>query len=88
MYFGKAKDVVGDLRSRLLIPICSAQFLNHSRYTALDRGKQRQSNSSRDDQLVKAVRRPYGSIVVEVARFPLVLLDPVSRCPENTRAAS
>lgn len=56
VYFGKAKDVVGDLRSMWLpLSFSSAFHLPRCRHTTFDRSEQREGDTSRDDQFDEAV---------------------------------
>ena len=56
VYFGKAKDVVGDLRSMWLpLSFLSTCHLPRCRHTTFDRSEQREGDTSRDDQLDEAV---------------------------------
>lgn len=51
MYFGKAKDVVGDLRSKKSVNYSSPSIdADFCRCDTLDRSESGESNSSRDDQ--------------------------------------
>ena len=56
VYFGKAKDVVGDLRSMVFLLIFfPLRFLICCRYTTSERCKQGESDTSGDDQFDEAV---------------------------------
>lgn len=61
MYFGKAKDVVGDLRSKKSVNYSSLSIdADFCRCSTLDRCESGESNSSRDDQFdVEAMSEAY-----------------------------
>lgn len=61
VYFGKAKDVVGDLRSKSFGSQRNVtKKLMFTRYRTVDRSKQRKGDTSRDDQLHEAMKEHIG----------------------------